>query len=165
MHSVWSCCHCYVSLSPDFSRSKLCLLVSVELQVDQQSSVWLPAGCRGRSCCTSSGWHRNSGGSCGRGCSCSCHEHKAGQTERRPAGIYHVNPPKNATKRDFGESKSNCSVNLSRSHQPSLECDGIDVEVFDQAQVMVHMFQTAQHLEEERDESVYGCDDILFFVP
>lgn len=38
----------------------------------------------------------------------------------------------------------------SRSHQPSLQCDRVDVEVFDQAQVMVHVLQTAQHLEEQR---------------
>lgn len=37
----------------------------------------LPVGCRGRSCCTSSVWHRSSGGSCGMGCSCSCHEYRA----------------------------------------------------------------------------------------
>lgn len=42
----------------------------------------------------------------------------------------------------------------SRPHQPSLECDGVDVEVYDQAQVMVHMFQTAQHLEGQRNISV-----------
>jgi len=36
---------------------------------------------------------------------------------------------------------------VSRSHQPSLECDGVDVELCDQAQVMVHVFQTAQHLQ------------------
>ena len=36
-----------------------------------------------------------------------------------------------------------------RSHQPSLECDGVDVEVLDQAEVVIHVFQTAQHLEEQ----------------
>lgn len=30
--------------------------------------------------------------------------------------------------------------------QPSLERDGVDVEVFDQAQVVVHVLQAAQHL-------------------
>lgn len=33
------------------------------------------------------------------------------------------------------------------AHQPSLQRDGVDVEVFDQAQVVVHVLQTAQHLQ------------------
>lgn len=40
------------------------------------------------------------------------------------------------------------------SHQPSLQGDGVDVEVFDQSQVVVHVFQAAQHLQEHQtDES------------
>lgn len=40
------------------------------------------------------------------------------------------------------------------SHQPSLQRDGVDVEVFDQSQVVVHVFQAAQHLQEHQtDES------------
>lgn len=39
------------------------------------------------------------------------------------------------------------------SHQPSLERDGVDVEVFDQSQVVVHVFQAAQHLEEPQNPS------------
>lgn len=42
------------------------------------------------------------------------------------------------------------------SHQPSLERDGVDVEVFDQSQVVVHVFQTAQHLEEPQNPSANG---------
>lgn len=41
---------------------------------------------------------------------------------------------------------SECCCMWSRSHQPSLQCDGVDVKVSNQAKVMVHMFQTAQHL-------------------
>lgn len=35
-----------------------------------------------------------------------------------------------------------------RTHQPPLERDGVDVELSDQAQVVVHVLQAAQHLEE-----------------
>lgn len=35
-------------------------------------------------------------------------------------------------------------------HQPSLQRDGVDAEVLDQAQVVVHVFQTAQHLRNKR---------------
>lgn len=39
------------------------------------------------------------------------------------------------------------------SHQPPLERDGVDVEVFDQTQVVVHVLQAAQHLQRQRQAS------------
>lgn len=43
-----------------------------------------PGARRARSCCTSSGSHRSSVGSCGKGCSCSCHAHRAARETEGP---------------------------------------------------------------------------------
>jgi len=42
----------------------------------------IPVGCRGRSCCTSSEWRRNSGGNYEKDCSCNCHGCKAENGKR-----------------------------------------------------------------------------------
>lgn len=44
------------------------------------------------------------------------------------------------------------------THQPPLERDGVDAEVPDQAQVMVHVLQAAQHLrvQEYKDCKQHG---------
>lgn len=36
----------------------------------------------------------------------------------------------------------------SATYQPPLESDGVDVEVLDEAQVVVHVLQAAQHLQQ-----------------
>ena len=44
------------------------------------------------------------------------------------------------------------------THQPPLERDGVDAEVPDQAQVVVHVLQAAQHLQvqEQKDGKQHG---------
>lgn len=44
----------------------------------------------------------------------------------------------------------------SRTYQPPPERDGVDGEVSDQAQVMVHVLQAAQHLRTQRQKWVEG---------
>lgn len=65
-------------------------------------------------------------------------------------------PPSKTTECYCCAVKCNGEVGVSGSHQPSLERDGVDVEVFDQSQVVVHVFQTAQHLEEPQNPSGNG---------
>jgi len=49
----------------------------------------IPVSCRGRSCCTSSEWHRSSGGNYEKDCSCNCHGCKAESGKRQLILFYY----------------------------------------------------------------------------